>query len=111
MESRLVLVIEDDEDTANMLAAAIREADYEVVVSGGARLLRPGVQPGDGLLPDFTSNSVLVQPKGFGRFADSKMLDGMNDSETSLVPFRHPGGLFEGAARTLGEVHSDDNGL
>ena len=36
MESRLVLVIEDDEDTANTLAAAIREADYEVVVSGGA---------------------------------------------------------------------------
>ncbi len=36
MESRLVLVIEDDEDTAKQLAAAIREADYEVVVSGGA---------------------------------------------------------------------------
>lgn len=36
MENRLVLVIEDDEPTANALAAAIREADYEVVVSGGA---------------------------------------------------------------------------
>jgi two-component system OmpR family response regulator len=33
MESRLVLVIEGDEQTANRLAAAIREADYEVVVS------------------------------------------------------------------------------
>ncbi len=37
MDSRLVLVIEGDEPTANQLAAAIREADYEVVVSGGAR--------------------------------------------------------------------------
>lgn len=33
MESRLALVIEGDEHTANRLAAAIREADYEVVVS------------------------------------------------------------------------------
>src|SRR5262245_24055774 len=37
MDSRLVLVIEGDEPTANQLAAAIREADYEVVVSNGAR--------------------------------------------------------------------------
>ncbi|MFO0586458.1 MAG: response regulator [Polyangiaceae bacterium] len=36
MENRLVLILEDDEPTANALAAAIREADYEVVVSGGA---------------------------------------------------------------------------
>lgn len=37
MDSRLVLVIEGDEPTANQLAAAIRQADYEVVVSNGAR--------------------------------------------------------------------------
>lgn len=36
MESRLVLIIEDDEETANRLAVAIREADYEVVLSVGA---------------------------------------------------------------------------
>ena len=33
MESRLVLIIEDDEQTANLLATAIRQADYEVVMS------------------------------------------------------------------------------
>jgi two-component system OmpR family response regulator len=37
MDSRLVLVIEGDEPTAQRLAAAIREADYEVVVSNSAR--------------------------------------------------------------------------
>lgn len=33
MESRLVLIVEDDERTADSLATAIRGADYEVVVS------------------------------------------------------------------------------
>ena len=37
MDSRLVLVIEGDESTANRLAAAIRAADYEVVVANTAR--------------------------------------------------------------------------
>jgi two-component system OmpR family response regulator len=36
MESRLVLVIEDDDHIANQLAVAIREADYEVILSSTA---------------------------------------------------------------------------
>ena len=59
MESRLVLVIEGDDHIATRLAAAIREADYEVVVSSTAAAglaaaieIRPDVVICDVDLPD-----------------------------------------------------------
>jgi two-component system OmpR family response regulator len=65
MESRLVLVIEGDDDIANQLAVAIREADYEVVVSstavGGlaaAIEIRPDCVICDVDLPDDDGHSV-----------------------------------------------------
>lgn len=65
MESRLVLVIEGDDHIANQLAAAIREADYEVVVSttAGAGLaaaieIRPDCVICDVDLPDDDGYSV-----------------------------------------------------
>ncbi|MEZ4298474.1 MAG: response regulator [Polyangiaceae bacterium] len=73
MESRLVLVIEGDDQTANRFAAAIREADYEVVVSptaaagiAAAMEIRPDCVICDVELPDgdglAVARSIRAQP-------------------------------------------------
>jgi CheY-like chemotaxis protein len=97
MESRLVLVIEDDEDTAHRLAAAIREADYEVVVSGGAAAgldiaieIRPDCVVCDMDLPDqdgtWVARSIRTHPSPVS-VTPFVFLSAYDDAESRLEGF------------------------
>jgi DNA-binding response OmpR family regulator len=104
MESRLVLIIEDDEQTASKLAAAIREADYEVVVSPTAAEgldvaieIKPDCVVCDMDLPDengfWVARSVRAHPSAVS-VTPFVFLSAYDDTQTKLEGFEAGADVF-----------------
>lgn len=97
MESRLVLIIEGDDDIANPVAAAIREADYEVVVSSTAAAglaaaieIRPDCVLCDADLPDDDGYSLVRNLRAHSSpvsVTPFVMLSAYNDPQARLEAF------------------------
>ncbi|MEZ4301543.1 MAG: response regulator [Polyangiaceae bacterium] len=102
MESRLVLVIEGDDQTANRFAAAIREADYEVVVSPTAAA---GIAAAVEIRPDCVICDVEL-PDGDG-LAVARSIRA-HPSPVALTPLVLLSPFEEGLSRLAGfEVGAD----